>query len=78
MGGDIMISILTIEERTLLSSLRCRNKKEALEILHSLELIVPVKTNMFLIIVRLICKLEQNPIDFAASLQDEEVTPIYY
>ncbi|MBP5362665.1 MAG: hypothetical protein J6Y71_06575 [Ruminococcus sp.] len=73
-----MISILTIEERTLLSSLRCRNKKEALEILHSLELIVPVKTNMFLIIVRLICKLEQNPIDFAASLQDEEVTPIYY
>ena len=73
-----MISILTIEERTLLSSLRCRNKKEALEILNSLELIVPVKTNMFLIIVSLICKLEQNPIDFAASLQDEEVTSIYY
>ena len=42
-----MLSILTIEERTLLRSLGCRDKTQAREVLHEIEMAVPVRSELF-------------------------------
>lgn len=62
-----MLSILTIEERTLLRSLGCRDKTQALEVLHEIEMTVPVRSEPFACTVTLIHKLEHERMDYAAE-----------
>ena len=49
MEDDVMIimnSVLTIEERTLLQSLGCKDKAQALNVLDELKMAVPIRSEM--------------------------------
>ncbi len=66
-----MTSILTIEERTLLRSLGCRDKKQALEVLHEIIMVAPVRSELFACAVTLTNKLEHEHIDYDAEMKAE-------
>ncbi|SFX42097.1 hypothetical protein [Ruminococcus sp. XPD3002] len=68
-----MTSILTVEERTLLRSLGCRDKKQALEVLREITLAVPVHSEMFACAVTLTNKLEHEALDYAAVMCDYDM-----
>ena len=75
-----MNSILTMEERTLLQSLGCKDKAQALTVLNSIKMEVPVRSELFANAVMLENKLENEKVDFAAEmaeidvLEDDEIT----
>ena len=66
-----MTSMLTIEERTLLRSLGCRDKQQILEVLHEIIMAVPVRSELFGCAVTLKEKLEHEHIDYAAEMKAE-------
>ena len=68
-----MVSILTIEERTLLRSLGCRDKAQALEVLHEIEMAVPVRSELFACTVTLMNKLEHERVDYAAEIRSADM-----
>lgn len=61
-----MNSILTAEERTLLRSLGFRDKAQALEVLHGIDMSVPA-------VVTLLDKLEHDMIDYAAEMCSDDI-----
>ena len=75
-----MNSILTMEERTLLQSLGCKDKAQAMAVLNSIKMDVPVRSELFANAVTLENKLENEKVDFAAEiaeigvLEDDEIT----
>ena len=64
-----MNSILTAEERTLLQSLGCCDKAEALEMLHGIDMGIPA-------VVSLLDKLENGLVDYAAEMRSDEILDI--
>lgn len=60
----MMNSVLTMEERTLLQSLECESKVQALEVLEQIKLVVPVRSEMFRNAVTLSNKLRNEKIDY--------------
>lgn len=60
----MMNSVLTMEERTLLQSLECESKAQALEVLEQIKLVVPVHSEMFSNAVTLSNKLRNEKIDY--------------
>lgn len=68
-----MTSILTVEERTLLRSLGCRDKKQALEVLSEIAISVPVRSEMFACAVTLTNKLEHEAVDYSAVMRDYDM-----
>ena len=65
------MSILTIEERTLLKSMDCRDKKQAIEVLDVLKMELPVRSELFLTAVSLAYKLENERVDYAFEMSGE-------
>ena len=63
-----MNSVLTIEERTLLQSLGCRDKAQAIEVLEEMKMVLPVRSEMFKSVLMLIEKLNYESIDFAYEI----------
>lgn len=61
-----MNSILTAEERTLLQSLGCCDKAEALEMLYSIDVSVPA-------VVTLLDKLEHGLVNYAAEMRSNDI-----
>ncbi len=59
-----MNSVLTLEERTLLQSLGCRDKGQAIEVLEEMKMPIPVRSEMFANVVMLIDKLKNRSIDY--------------
>ena len=59
-----MNSVLTLEERTLLQSIGCRDKAQAIEVLEEIKMVLPIRSDMFRNVVGLIDKLENNSIDY--------------
>lgn len=53
-----MNSVLTMEEKTLLQSLGCNDKAQALAVLEELKMDVPIRSELFQVVVALIRKLE--------------------
>ena len=47
------MSVLTIEERTLLKSIDCRDKAQAVSILEEMKMLLPVRSELFLTSVSL-------------------------
>ena len=68
-----MLSILTIEERTLLRSLGCRDKTQAREVLHEIEMAVPVRSELFACTVTLMNKLKHERVDFEAEIDSDDI-----
>lgn len=64
----IMNSVLTLEERTLLKSLGCRDKEQAIEVLEEIKMALPVRSDMFRSVVTLGDKLCNESIDYAYEM----------
>jgi hypothetical protein len=63
-----MNSVLTLEERTLLQSLGCRDKEQAIEVLEEIKMVLPVRSDMFKSVLMLIEKLNNESIDYAYEM----------
>lgn len=70
---------LTIDERSLLQSLACRDKVQALSVLEEMEMLLPVRSELFRNVLTLTYKLRNEHIDYAheiktavGELDDEE------
>lgn len=64
-----MNSVLTHEERTLLQSLGCREKAQAIEVLEEIKMVLPVRSDMFRSVVTLGNKLINERIDYAYEIK---------
>jgi len=63
-----MNSVLTHEERTLLQSLGCRDKAQAIEVLEEIKMVLPIRSDMFSNVVILIDKFYNESIDYAYEI----------
>lgn len=64
----LMNSLLTMEERTLLQSLGCKDKAQAIEALKELKISAHVRSDLFAVSLSLMDKLEREKIDFAFEM----------
>ncbi|MCI1269801.1 MAG: hypothetical protein LKG21_07915 [Ruminococcus sp.] len=64
-----MNSVLTMEERTLLQSLGCANKKHAITVLGQMIMPIPIKSEFFATAFMLKDKLEHERIDFSYEME---------
>ena len=58
------MSVLTIEERSLLKALDCRDKAQAVSVLNDMLPLLPVRSEMFKTALALFYKLKNLDIDF--------------
>ena len=63
------MSKLTVEERTFLQSLECRDKAQAISVLSELEQILPVRSELFRTVLALSYKLKNEHIDYAYEMK---------
>ena len=63
--------VLTIEERTLLKSLDCRDKAQAADVIDDMLPALPVRSEMFKTALRLSHKLKNELIDYAFEMAGE-------
>ena len=67
------MSVLTIEERTLLKSLDCRDKEQAVDVIDDMLPLLPVRSEMFKTALSLSYKLKNLHIDYAFEMAEESV-----
>ncbi len=67
------MSIMTIEERTLMKSLDCRDKAQAVDVLEDMLPTLPVRSEMFKTALSLSYKLKNLHIDYAFEMAGESV-----
>ena len=67
------MSVLTIEERTLLKSLDCRDKAQAVDVLEDMLPLLPVRSEMFKTALSLSYKLKNLHIDYVFEMSGESV-----
>lgn len=65
------MSKLNIEERTLLQSLECRDKAQAISVLSEMEQLLPVRSELFRTALTLSYKLKNEHIDYAYEMAAE-------
>ena len=65
-----MNRVLTIEERTLLKSIECRDKLQAIEVLEGVKMILPIRSEMFKNVLMLIEKLKNESIDYTYEMTE--------
>lgn len=61
------MSILTIEERSLLKALGCRDKVQAVSVLEDMLPLLPVRSEMFKTALALFYKLKNLDVDYEAE-----------
>ena len=62
------MSIMTIEERTLMKSLDCRDKAQSVDVLEDMLPTLPVRSEMFRTALRLSYKLKNLNVDYATEI----------
>lgn len=67
------MSILTIEERTLLKSLECRDKAQAVSVLNDMLPLLPVRSEMFKTALALFYKLKNLDVDYEFEMTGESI-----
>lgn len=67
------MSILTIEERTLLKSLDCRDKAQAVSVLDDMLTLLPVRSEMFKTALTLFYKLKNLDVDYDFEMSAEKI-----
>ncbi len=67
------MSILTIEERTLLKSLDCRDKAQAVSVLEDILPLLPVRSKMFKTALTLFYKLKNLDVDYEFEMSEEKI-----
>jgi hypothetical protein len=63
-----MNSVLTLEERTLLQSIECKDKVQAIEVLEGVKMILPIRSEIFRNVLMLIEKLKNESIDYTYEM----------
>ncbi len=66
------MSTLTIEERTLLKSLDCKDKAQAVSVLDDMLPLLPVRSEMFKTALALFYKLKNLDVDFEFEMSTEK------
>lgn len=72
------MSILTVEERTLLKALDCRDKAQAVSALEDMLPPLPVRSEMFRTALTLSCKLKNEHIDYTFEMAGKELQDYSY
>lgn len=67
------MSILTIEERTLLKSLECRDKAQAVSVLEDMLPLMPVRSKVFKTALALSYKLKNLDVDYELEMSEEKI-----
>lgn len=67
------MSIITIEERTLMKSLDCRDKAQTVSVLEDMLPTLPVRSEMFRTALTLSYKLKNEYIDYAHEMTGDSV-----
>ncbi len=67
------MSTLTIEERTLLKSLDCKDKAQAVSVLDDMLPILPVRSEMFKTALALSYKLKNFNVDYEFEMAGESL-----
>ncbi len=67
------MSTLTIEERTLLKSLDCKDKAQAVSVLDDMLPLLPVRSEMFKTALALFYKLKNLDIDYEFEMSEEKI-----
>lgn len=66
-----MNSILTVEERYTLQSLGCRDKEQAISVLKKMKMLLPVRSDLFRMVVTPAHKPENEHIDYAYEMRTD-------
>lgn len=67
------MSILTIEERTLMKSLDCRDKAQAFSVLDDMLPTLPVRSEMFRTALTLSHKLKNLDVDYEFEMSGDSI-----
>lgn len=67
------MSVLTIEERSLLKALGCRDKVQAVSVLEDMLPLMPVRSEMFKTTLALFYKLKNLNIDYDFEMARKEM-----
>lgn len=67
------MSVLTVKEITLLKSLECRDKVQAVSVLEDILPLLPVRSEMFKTALALFYKLKNLDVDFEFEMAAEEM-----
>lgn len=67
------MSVLTIEERSFLQALGCKDKAQAVSVLEDMLPLLPVRSEMFKTALALFYKLKNLDVDFDFEMSDEKI-----
>ncbi len=67
------MSVLTVEERSFMKSLSCRDKEQAVSVLDDMLPLLPVRSEMFKTALALFYKLKNLDVDFEFEMSAEEM-----
>lgn len=67
------MNVLTVEERSFLKALGCRDKSQAISVLDDMLLLLPVRSELFKTALALSYKLKNLDIDYEFEMARENV-----
>lgn len=67
------MSVLTVEERTFLKALGCRDKVQAVSVLEDILPLLPVRSEMFKTALALFYKLKNFNVDYEVEMAEEKI-----
>lgn len=67
------MSTLTVEERSLLKALGCKDKAQAVSVLNDMLLLLPVRSEMFKTALALSYKLKNLDVDYEFEMSEEKI-----
>lgn len=67
------MSVLTVEERSFLKALGCKDKAQAVSVLNDMLPLLPVRSEMFKTALALFYKLKNPDVDFEFEMTGEEM-----
>ncbi len=67
------MSVLTVEERSFLKALGCRDKVQAVSVLDDILPLLPVRSEMFKTALALFYKLKNLDVDYDFEMSEEKI-----
>lgn len=67
------MSTLTVEERSLLKALGCRDKAQAVSVLEDILPLLPVRSELFKTALALFYKLKNLNVDYEVEMAEEKI-----
>lgn len=67
------MSVLTVEERSFLKALGCKDKAQAVSVLNDILPLLPVRSEMFKTALALFHKLKNLDVDYDFEMSEEKI-----